>query len=696
MVFCRSAMGTLALESNCDKEEMDAIERVEICETESCTKSEFFYRLEPWGACDRACGGGKRFRAATCFDSSTGDIAPKEACRDLPESITERECNTAPCEAFRFDIDPWNECSKECGGGVQSRRVECVSSLRTAVQDDTMCILANLTRPSSQQDCNVFGCPDPVERGQRKLLQSASADLCQGFTCSGNGNCDNGVCTCDEGFEGPDCQFDIREELRCAGSFDGAGECCQSGIFSIGGDCCVGKNTTLDRNGLCCEGVVDACGECGGGGLYVDVLGQCCSTILDGGGVCCSSARIDECGVCDGDGSSCHLEVSAVLEMEDDVEVNDIMRCLADKVAGGSTVKDKVFNVVMTGQEKGKKDTMLMNFIITGAMASTFSIKSLVENSSSAASNGSSDPCIAQKIDKIVRVPTHGNNMCEIGEMSGVPGFGKENPFEFRQDCRHEFTACPAPNGNFTVIGDGMCSGNGKCMFASGGICDCFVGYDGVACDRCAANWFERNGRCHPRQKLVALAEGDETPRSDGGGGDNVSQAAVISAGLLGGVLVVLLLATVIMAKIVSKKRRADPPEEEAEEAATTSTESYLSNEERSLSTIWRAFLSEIGSQGSGVTPTVDLVPSPAATEEGEPSGHARTVSMTDSMGSTSTAAEGSGIIPPVHGKSFSSETWFTATSQGFSNMTEYFTARESFSSSSQLTSTLPSGSLVS
>lgn len=65
----------------------------------------------------------------------------------------------------------------------------------------------------------------------------------------------------------------------------------------------------LDRYGQCCSsGKLDACGVCGGSARLVDVQGSCCnSTMLDAAGFCCASGSLDECGVCDGDGTSCAL-----------------------------------------------------------------------------------------------------------------------------------------------------------------------------------------------------------------------------------------------------------------------------------------------------------------------------------------------------------------------------------------------------
>ncbi len=69
------------------------------------------------------------------------------------------------------------------------------------------------------------------------------------------------------------------------------------------------QGATLDRHSRCCNsGRVDACGECDGPALLVDVENRCCASgALDAAGYCCASGALDECGVCDGDASSCAL-----------------------------------------------------------------------------------------------------------------------------------------------------------------------------------------------------------------------------------------------------------------------------------------------------------------------------------------------------------------------------------------------------
>lgn len=59
-----------------------------------------------------------------------------------------------------------------------------------------------------------------------------------------------------------------------------------AGVVSEAGSCCEavqGRPVTLDREGRCCSGRLDACGVCNGLGAAVDLTGACCAGRLDAG-----------------------------------------------------------------------------------------------------------------------------------------------------------------------------------------------------------------------------------------------------------------------------------------------------------------------------------------------------------------------------------------------------------------------------
>lgn len=61
--------------------------------------------------------------------------------------------------------------------------------------------------------------------------------------------------------------------------------------------------------------------------LYVCILlaaqGVCCASVLDAYGLCCTSGALDECGVCDGDGTSCHLHLRLLLQVQQGTNITD-------------------------------------------------------------------------------------------------------------------------------------------------------------------------------------------------------------------------------------------------------------------------------------------------------------------------------------------------------------------------------------
>jgi hypothetical protein len=58
-------------------------------------------------------------------------------------------------------------------------------------------------------------------------------------------------------------------------------------VLNITGSCCP-EGSAVDAAGACCDaGELDACGVCGGNGVTVDIMGRCCSTLLDAQGLCC-------------------------------------------------------------------------------------------------------------------------------------------------------------------------------------------------------------------------------------------------------------------------------------------------------------------------------------------------------------------------------------------------------------------------
>ncbi|EMP27287.1 A disintegrin and metalloproteinase with thrombospondin motifs 12, partial [Chelonia mydas] len=82
------------------------------------------WKTGSWSKCSTNCGGGFRTRDVHCTDVRDKRILRPFHCQLLEHkpqlSIS---CNTEPCLEWR--VEPWNECSRTCGGGLQERHIYC-------------------------------------------------------------------------------------------------------------------------------------------------------------------------------------------------------------------------------------------------------------------------------------------------------------------------------------------------------------------------------------------------------------------------------------------------------------------------------------------------------------------------------------------------------------------------------------------
>uniref|UniRef100_A0A8C8IE07 SCO-spondin n=1 Tax=Oncorhynchus tshawytscha TaxID=74940 RepID=A0A8C8IE07_ONCTS len=77
----------------------------------------------PWGQCSVRCGPGLQSRYRFCS-------SPQQSGSGLPcigPDHQDQLCMTAPCNGGWGEWSNWTDCTKSCGGGVQSRRRDCDS-----------------------------------------------------------------------------------------------------------------------------------------------------------------------------------------------------------------------------------------------------------------------------------------------------------------------------------------------------------------------------------------------------------------------------------------------------------------------------------------------------------------------------------------------------------------------------------------
>ncbi|NXG10016.1 ATS12 metalloproteinase, partial [Sakesphorus luctuosus] len=112
------------------------------CNTEPCLQ----WHVEPWNECSRTCGGGQQRRHIYC---------PEEGfCDWTKRPNTTASCNRKPCT--QWINQAWSACTVSCGGGIQQRTVKCMNTETNETEDDSMCM--DKAKPTEYQKCNLQEC----------------------------------------------------------------------------------------------------------------------------------------------------------------------------------------------------------------------------------------------------------------------------------------------------------------------------------------------------------------------------------------------------------------------------------------------------------------------------------------------------------------------------------------------------------
>ncbi|XP_021236383.1 A disintegrin and metalloproteinase with thrombospondin motifs 12 isoform X2 [Numida meleagris] len=108
-----------------------------------------------WSKCSAYCNGGFKTRDVQCIDVREKQLLRPFHCQLLgykPQLTT--TCNMEPCLQWR--VEPWNECTVSCGGGIRQRTVKCRNIETNETEDDSMCV--DKPKPAERRQCNQHEC----------------------------------------------------------------------------------------------------------------------------------------------------------------------------------------------------------------------------------------------------------------------------------------------------------------------------------------------------------------------------------------------------------------------------------------------------------------------------------------------------------------------------------------------------------
>ena len=111
------------------------------------------WKISPWNLCTKACGGGTQTRTVNCIDSIGTVISDSDCYGNKP--TTSQMCNVQTCtDDYTWLIGDWGACSVACGGGTETRTVICKDVSGTTVADGQ----CTSPKPEVSQNCNSQAC----------------------------------------------------------------------------------------------------------------------------------------------------------------------------------------------------------------------------------------------------------------------------------------------------------------------------------------------------------------------------------------------------------------------------------------------------------------------------------------------------------------------------------------------------------
>nr|XP_054928901.1 papilin-like [Dermacentor andersoni] len=215
-VLCTNEEGIVFPNEYCDDEKRPNTTKP--CDEDDSALDEecqYMWHYSKWSPCSTECGNGMQTRKVFCVSFIDGNIVnvTDDNCNPAEQLNSTRECTVEALCNGTWVAAPWNQCSTPCGGGQRTRTIICHVN----------------GKPAAPENCDVSKKPFDTE------------------SCNMN--------ACDEA-EGPD--FEGRQ--NCTESLYG---CCEDNVtFALGSDgegCCVVTEFGCCRDNVTAATAADGC-----------------------------------------------------------------------------------------------------------------------------------------------------------------------------------------------------------------------------------------------------------------------------------------------------------------------------------------------------------------------------------------------------------------------------------------------------
>ena len=133
----------------------ESIQALQIVSGSIVSPGSFQWKADEWGECSDVCGGGSQSRIVECLDKTSSQVVADIFCDSLPKPLTTQTCNLQEC-TYIWVTGTWSNCSVVCGDGVMTRTVDCKNDVSGEIVSDSFC--EEVVKPIDQVTCNQGPC----------------------------------------------------------------------------------------------------------------------------------------------------------------------------------------------------------------------------------------------------------------------------------------------------------------------------------------------------------------------------------------------------------------------------------------------------------------------------------------------------------------------------------------------------------